>query len=137
MIVVLIFGENHLRAVWRICLGLGVIPPLSLLWLRVKLREPEEYSRNKMTKYPWWLIVKFYWARLLVVSLIWFIYDFSSYSFTIYSSEWLTFLLPSDAPLWKSFGWNTVINLFYIPGAFMGAFLSDWFGPKVSESKPA
>lgn len=137
MIVVLIFGQDHLRAVWRICLGLGVIPPLSLLWLRVKLREPEEYSRNKMTKYPWWLIVKFYWARLLVVSLIWFIYDFSSYSFTIYSSEWLTFLLPSDAPLWKSFGWNTVINLFYIPGAFMGAFLSDWFGPKVSESKPA
>jgi len=25
---------------------------------------------------------------------------------------------------------NTVINLFYIPGAFVGAFLSDWIGPR-------
>jgi MFS family permease len=42
MIVVLATGENHLRAAWRICLGLGVIPPLSLLYLRIKLKEPEE-----------------------------------------------------------------------------------------------
>ena len=42
MIIVLATGENHLRAAWRICLGLGVIPPLSLLWLRIKLKEPEE-----------------------------------------------------------------------------------------------
>lgn len=130
MILVLIFTENHLRAVWRLALGLGVIPPLSLLWLRIKLQEPEEYHRNKMTHYPYWLILKFYWFRLIVVSLIWFIYDFSAYSFSIYSSAWLVFLLPSTAPLWKAFGWNTVINLFYVPGAIVGAFLSDWIGPK-------
>lgn len=34
MIVVLATGENHLRAAWRICLALGAIPPLSLLYLR-------------------------------------------------------------------------------------------------------
>jgi MFS family permease len=32
--------------------------------------------------------------------------------------------------LYKSFGWNVVLNLFYIPGAFCGAFLSDMIGPK-------
>ncbi|KEF63503.1 uncharacterized protein A1O9_01481 [Exophiala aquamarina CBS 119918] len=130
MILVLIFTENHLRAVWRVALGLGIIPPLSLLWLRIKLQEPEEYHRNKMNHYPYWLILKYYWFRLTVVALIWFIYDFSSYSFSIYSSAWLVFLLPSTAPLWKAFGWNTVINLFYVPGAIAGAFLSDWIGPK-------
>jgi MFS family permease len=130
MIVVLATGENHLRAAWRICLGLAVIPPLSLLWLRIKLKEPESYNRAKMSKYPWWLIVKFYGFRLAIVSLIWFLYDFSSYSFSIYSSSWLVYLLPEDAPLWKSFGWSTVINLFYVPGAFLGAFVSDWIGPK-------
>ena len=130
MILVLIFTENHLRAVWRVALGLGILPPLSLLWLRIKLQEPEEYHRNKMNHYPYWLILKFYWFRLIVVSLIWFIYDFSAYSFSIYSSAWLVFLLPSTAPLWKAFGWNTVINLFYVPGAVTGAFLSDWIGPK-------
>ena len=25
---------------------------------------------------------------------------------------------------------NSVINLFYIPGSFLGAFVSDWIGPK-------
>ena len=83
-----------------------------------------------MNHYPYWLIIKFYWFRLIIVALIWFIYDFSSYSFSIYSTSWLAFLLPSDAPLWKSFGWGTVINLFYVPGAIVGAFLSDWIGPK-------
>jgi hypothetical protein len=34
MIVMLATGENHLRAAWRICLALGAIPPLSLLYLR-------------------------------------------------------------------------------------------------------
>lgn len=130
MIVTIACTERHLRAAWRICLGLAVIPPLSLLYLRIKLKEPESYARNKMRKYPYWLIIKFYGFRLVIVSLIWFIYDFSSYSFSIYSSSWLIFLLPSTAPLWKSFGWSTVINLFYVPGAALGAFVSDWIGPK-------
>lgn len=60
MIVTLACTERHLRAAWRICLGLAVIPPLSLIYLRIKLKEPESYSRSKMTSYPWWLIVKFY-----------------------------------------------------------------------------
>ena len=44
MIVVLATGEDHLRAAWRICLGIGVIPPLSLMYLRIKLQEPEAYQ---------------------------------------------------------------------------------------------
>ncbi|MCJ1417369.1 hypothetical protein MMC32_003712 [Xylographa parallela] len=132
MIVVLITTENHLGTAWRVCLGLGVIPPLSLLYLRIKLKEPEEFKRETMrdTRTPWWLVIKFYWFRLLVVSLIWFIYDFSSYSFGIYSSSWLLIILGPTFPLWVSFGWNTVINLFYIPGALLGAFVSDWIGPR-------
>ena len=98
--------QDHLRACWRICLVLGVIPPISLLYLRIKLKEPEEYNRQKMTKYPYWLILKFYGFRLLIVSLIWFIYDFSSYAFTIYSSSWLALLVNPSAPLWVNFGWN-------------------------------
>lgn len=60
MIVVLACTENHLRAAWRICLGIGVIPPLSLIYLRLKLKEPEEFNRETMkdTKTPWWLVIK-------------------------------------------------------------------------------
>ncbi|KAK6384542.1 glycerophosphoinositol permease [Exophiala oligosperma] len=147
MIVVLATGESHLRAAWRICLALGAIPPLSLLYLRIKLQEPEQYKRNKMHKFPIKLIVRFYWWRLTVISIIWFIYvsesvlriritklnvpqNFSAYSFGIFASSWLVFILPSDAPLWKSFGMATAINSFWLPGSFFGAFLSDWIGPK-------
>jgi MFS family permease len=49
-VVVLATGENHLRAAWRICLGIGVIPPLSLLYLRLKLQEPEAFKRESLAK---------------------------------------------------------------------------------------
>lgn len=58
MILVLIFTEDHLRAAWRVALGLGVIPPLSLLYLRYKMNEPEEFNRERMHKFPVWLITK-------------------------------------------------------------------------------
>ncbi|KAJ5513377.1 Major facilitator superfamily domain general substrate transporter [Penicillium fimorum] len=130
MILVLIFTEKHLHACWRVALGLGVIPPLSLMYLRLKLNEPEEFTRERMHKFPIMLIIKFYWKRLAVVSIIWFLYDFSAYSFGIYSSAWLSIILGEDAPLWKSFGWSTLVNSFYIPGSALGAFMADWIGPR-------
>lgn len=65
-----------------------------------------------------------------MVSLIWFIYDFLAYSFNIYASMWLYIILGNNAPLWKTFGWMTVLNLFYMPGSFAGAYVSDWIGPR-------
>ncbi|KAJ5418024.1 uncharacterized protein N7487_001574 [Penicillium crustosum] len=117
MILVLIFTEDHLHACWRVALGLG-------------MDEPEEFNRERMHKFPILLIIKFYWKRLAVVSIIWFLYDFSAYSFGIYSSAWLNIILGDTAPLWKSFGWTTVVNSFYIPGSALGAFMSDWIGPR-------
>ncbi|KAI9652237.1 MAG: hypothetical protein M1829_001803 [Trizodia sp. TS-e1964] len=132
MILVLIFTEDHLRATWRVALGLGVIPPLSLFYLRLKLQEPEEFKRETMrdTKTPYLLVLRCYGLRLLVVSTIWFIYDFSAYSFGIYSSDIIAVVLGDSAPLWKTFGWNVIIVVFYLPGAIGGSFLSDWIGPR-------
>lgn len=73
---------------------------------------------------------RFYWLRLAVVSLIWFIYDFSAYSFSIYSTQWISTILGDDTSLWKSFGWGTLVNTFNLPGAIAGAYISDWIGPR-------
>lgn len=62
--------------------------------------------------------------------MIWFIYNFSSYSFSLYSSKWINIIIGKDAPLWQQFGWNTLVNAFYIPGSSLGAFVSDWLGPR-------
>jgi MFS family permease len=29
-----------------------------------------------------------------------------------------------------SFGWNTLLNLFYMPGCILGSWTSDWWGPR-------
>ncbi|QIX01756.1 hypothetical protein AMS68_007273 [Peltaster fructicola] len=132
MIVILITTERNYETAWRVCLGLGIIPPLSLLYLRLKLSEPESFKRHSMvnTRTPYWLAIKFYGYRLLIVSVIWFIYDFSSYSFGIFSSRIVANLLGPESALWVSFGWNTLITFFYMPGAIAGSWLSDRIGPK-------
>ncbi|KAI5922856.1 major facilitator superfamily domain-containing protein [Camillea tinctor] len=118
--------------IWRTSLGIGTVFPLILFVLRLKLKEPEEFSRNSMknVKTPYLLVLRFYGFRLFIVSLIWFIYDFSAYAFGIYSSSILASIYGNGAPLTTVFGWNTVINLFYLPGTMLGAPVSDRLGPR-------
>lgn len=125
--------NGHYSTQWRTSLGIGVVFPLVLFVLRLFIKEPEEFSRNSMAhvRIPYGLVAKFYGPRLLVVALIWFIYDFSAYPFGIYGSTILASIYDSDtAPLTTVFGWNTVINMFYLPGTFIGAFVCDWIGPR-------
>jgi hypothetical protein len=136
----LIAGEKHgignLSLAWRLCLALGAIPPISLFFLRLKVSEPEPFKKEKMSfkQTPWLLCVRYYGFRLIIVSIIWFIYDFSSYSFSLYTSDIIRILMASgggDEKLWVNFGWSTLINFFYMPGCILGAYLADTkFGPK-------
>lgn len=128
-----IFSVHHLSVVWRLSLGLGAIPPISLFFMRLKLTDSESFKKNSMIKtkkVPYGLIFKFYWFRLSIVSLIWFIYDFSAYSFGIFSSTILLKVV-KDSDMYKTFGWNVVFNLFYMPGAFLGAIFADYIGPRL------
>ncbi|KAJ3499099.1 hypothetical protein NLG97_g616 [Lecanicillium saksenae] len=123
--------NGHYETIWRTSLGIGVVFPLVLFVLRLRLKEPEEFAKESMRRAtPYSLVLKYYWFRLTAVSIIWFLYDFSAYAFGIYSSDILSSIYPEGSPLTTIFGWNTVINLFYIPGTILGAFVSDWIGPK-------
>lgn len=88
-------------------------------------------KRVNYSKYPWWLIIKFYWFRLTVVSLIWFIYDFSVYSFGTFNTIIIGEVIPNGT-LYENWGWSVVFNLFYMPGAFLGAFVGDYLGPRLT-----
>ena len=67
------FGENHLRAVWRMSLGLGVIPALVVFFWRLNMDEPERFKKDSMrdTKIPYLLVIKRYWVSLLAISFTW------------------------------------------------------------------
>jgi len=127
-----IFGNKHLRAVWRISLGLGVIPALAVLLWRLNMRNPTHYRKSSMrdTRIPYWLVIKRYWVSLTAISLTWFIYDFITYPFGIYSSTIVDTITGGKTSLSIVFGWATVINLFYMPGTIGGAFVVDYLGPK-------
>lgn len=134
--VLLEIFKTDLTAVWRLTLGLGVFPPIALFFMRLKMTDSKSFNKLHMKRvtyaqYPVWLIVKFYWFRLSVVSLIWFIYDFSAYSFGIYSTYIISRVIP-DGDIYKTFGWNVVFNLFYLPGAILGAVAADYFGPRTT-----
>ncbi|POR37718.1 Putative metabolite transport protein [Tolypocladium paradoxum] len=123
--------NEHYSTIWRTSLGIGVIFPLVLFLMRLRLKEPEEFAKESMRRQtPYLLVLKFYWFRLFCVSVIWFLYDFSTYAFGIYSSDILSGIYGDSAPLTTVFGWNTVINMFYLPGTLIGAWVSDWLGPK-------
>lgn len=129
-----IFSPRNLHAVWRITLAFGVLFPFMLFFMRMKIRNSDafrKYNMKRVKKFPIWLIVKFYWFRLSLVSIIWFIYDFSAYSFGLYSSFILSMILP-EGDLYTAWGWNVVFNLFYIPGSMIGGLCSDYLGPRLT-----
>ncbi|KAF8501272.1 metabolite transporter [Gautieria morchelliformis] len=130
-----IFGDKHLNAVWRGSLGLGVIPALAVFIWRLKMEEPTRFKKDSMkeTTVPYLLILRRYWVRLAAVSIAWFIYDFISYPFGLYTTTVLGNIVPADASFGVSLGWSVAdrsYSLFYIPGTVVGAFVVDYLGPK-------
>ncbi|KAG1844066.1 major facilitator superfamily domain-containing protein [Suillus subalutaceus] len=129
-----IFGDNHLSAVWRLSLGLGVVPAVAVFFWRLRMEEPNRYKRDSMkyVRIPYGLVIKRYWRSLLGLSLAWFIYDFITYPFGLYSSTITDAVTGGSSSLTVVFGWAVVINLFDIPGTVVGAFCVDFMGPKVT-----
>ncbi|KAG8213042.1 major facilitator superfamily domain-containing protein [Butyriboletus roseoflavus] len=127
-----IFGNNHLRAVWRVSLGLGVVPAAAVFLWRLRMTEPPSYKKNSMksVQIPYYLVIKRYWKGLFGICLAWFIYDFITYPFGLYSSTITDAVTGGSSSLTVVFGWSVVINLFYIPGTVIGAFVVDYLGPK-------
>ncbi|EJD34786.1 MFS Git1p-related glycerophosphoinositol and glycerophosphocholine permease [Auricularia subglabra TFB-10046 SS5] len=131
LVLVWICGTSHLRAVWRLALGLGVIPAMAVFVWRLRMEEPTRYKEGAMRrKVPYWLIIKRYWPGLCAISFTWFLYDFIVYPFGIYSSVIVDRVTNGDKALTTVFGWNVVVNLFYMPGTLVGAFVVDILGPK-------
>lgn len=127
-----IFGNDHLRAVWRLSLGLGVIPAAAIFIWRLNMDEPARYKKDSMkyARIPYILVLRRYGLRLAAISITWFLYDFIVYPFGLYSSIIVNRITGGNDSLTVVFGWNVIINLFYMPGTIGGAFIVDRLGPK-------
>ncbi|KAJ9222975.1 hypothetical protein DTO169C6_4648 [Paecilomyces variotii] len=120
---------KHYNAVWRISLATGVIPPLSIFWFRYKMMASSVERKSSMRKQrvPYLLAVKKYWRPMLGCCASWFLYNWIAYPFGLFSSTILDRVNPSSS-LVLNMAWGTIINCFYIPGAFIGGLISDRIG---------
>jgi MFS family permease len=87
----------------------------------------ERRSSARNTILPYHLAIKRYWRPLLGSAAAWFIYNYIAYPFGLFSSTISASVNAGDS-LVKSYGWGTLINCFYIPGGFIGGYLSDKIG---------
>ncbi|KAI7489613.1 major facilitator superfamily transporter [Hortaea werneckii] len=112
LLLLLITGqqERHYDIVWRTSFAVGMIPPLSIFWFRMKMAVSTAYRKSAMR-----------------CSATWFMYNYVSVPFGIFSGTITTRTNP-EGSLIKNLGWGVVINCFYIPGPFIGGFLSDRIG---------
>ncbi|PYH49321.1 major facilitator superfamily transporter [Aspergillus saccharolyticus JOP 1030-1] len=131
LLLLLCFHQQvrHYNAVWRISLALGAIPPLSIFWFRYRMAVSSAYKKSAMVeqRIPYRLALRRYWRPLLGVCGSWFLYNYISYPFGLFSSTIVGRVNPTSS-LALTMAWGTLINCFYIPGAFIGGYLSDRIG---------
>ncbi|GAB7355824.1 hypothetical protein MBLNU459_g6493t2 [Dothideomycetes sp. NU459] len=121
--------QEHYGLVWRLSFALGLIPPVSIFFFRMRMAVSSAYRRASMRKQrlPYWLALKRYWRPLLGASLTWFLYNWISIPFGIFAGTITTRANPENS-LVKNLGWGVLINAFYLPGPFIGGYLSDKIG---------
>ncbi|KAF7553980.1 hypothetical protein G7Z17_g3217 [Cylindrodendrum hubeiense] len=121
--------EEKYGIVWRTSFALGAIPPLAIFWFRLRMAVATAYRKSSMRKQrvPYKLALKRYYRPLIGVASTWFLYNWISIPFGIFSSTIMTRANVGDS-LVKNLGWGVVINCFYIPGPFIGGYLSDKIG---------
>lgn len=68
-------GPNHLRAAWRLSLGLGFFPAIAVFAWRWNMEEPELYRKSSMkaVKIPYMLVLRKYGVRLAAISFTWYV----------------------------------------------------------------
>ncbi|KAK4897029.1 hypothetical protein LTR27_005276 [Elasticomyces elasticus] len=107
-----------------------VVAGVALFFFRIRMIESTQFRRHAMKQsIPYMLVLRRYWKPILGTSLAWFMYDFVTYPFGIFSSSIISSLNPNDT-LVQNIGYGTVVNLFYLPGCVVGGFLMDWIGRK-------
>lgn len=117
------------NVVWRVSFALGLLPPVVIFGFRVRMAVSTAYRKSALRKQrtPYLLALKRYYRPLIGCAATWFLYNWISIPFGIFSSTIISRVNP-DNTIVKNLGWGTVINCFYIPGPFIGGYLSDKIG---------
>ncbi|ORX36511.1 major facilitator superfamily domain-containing protein [Kockovaella imperatae] len=131
-------GVHGFVGTWRITMALGLVPVLSVFYFRIKMLNSTAYRKNAMkgkriSLKILMLAFRRYWRRIIGTCACWFLYDFCSYPFGIFSSTIVGQLNPDNTIL-QNIGWGTLINAFLPFGCLVGGVLLDKIGRRNTQA---
>ncbi|EFW99427.1 putative glycerophosphoinositol permease [Grosmannia clavigera kw1407] len=132
LIVLSAAGTDHLSTVWRVCMGIGVIFPLSVFYFRLKMLNSKLYRHGAIKKrVPYLLVLRYYWKSLIGTCGAWFLYDFVTFPNGVFSGVIISSVVPKTGnTILHTAEWNLLLGIIALPGVFVGAYLCDRLGRK-------
>ncbi|KAG0090998.1 Plasma membrane permease, mediates uptake of glycerophosphoinositol and glycerophosphocholine [Podila epicladia] len=119
------------EVIWRTSFAIGVLPPLSVLYFRLRMTNSEIFRKNSIKRnVPYVLIAKRYWRHLIGTGGSWFIYNFITYPFGIFSGTILDTAIGTNGTFTQIASWSCLLNFLYMPGCVLGAVSADTVGRK-------
>jgi MFS family permease len=132
LIVLSAAGQTHLGTVWRVCMGIGCLLPLSVFYFRMKMLNSKLYRRGAIKKrVPYTLVLRYYWKRLLGTCGAWFLYDFITFPNGVFSATILSGVVKKGPNNIRSTAeWQLLLGAIALPGVAVGAYLCNRIGRK-------
>ncbi|KAG9314454.1 major facilitator superfamily domain-containing protein [Chiua virens] len=128
LIVLSAAGEQHLETVWRVCFGIGILLPLSVLFFRLRMLSSKLYRKGAIKRrVPYWLVVKHYWRTLIGTCGAWFLYDFVTFPNGVFSGTIISSII-HNSDIKKTAEWQLLLGTIALPGVFVGAWLCNRIG---------
>ncbi|KAI0257608.1 MFS Git1p-like glycerophosphoinositol permease [Lactifluus subvellereus] len=128
LIVLSIAGEDHLPTVWRVCFGIGIVLPLTVLVFRLRMLSSKLYRKGAIKKrVPYQLVFKRYWRSLIGTCGAWFLYDFVTFPNGVFSGTIISSVIHNN-DIKKIAEWQLLLSSIALPGVFIGALLCNPLG---------
>jgi len=128
LIVLSIAGEDHLNTVWRVCFGVGIVLPLTVLVFRLRMLSSKLYRKSAIKKgVPYRLVFKRYWRSLIGTCGAWFLYDFVTFPNGVFSGTIISSVIHNN-DIKKIAEWQLLLSSIALPGVFIGVLLCNPLG---------
>ena len=74
LIVLSAAGATRYSTIWRVCMAVGCVFPLSVFYFRIKMLNSKLYRRGAIKKsVPYGLVLRYYWKDLIGTAGAWFL----------------------------------------------------------------
>lgn len=95
----------------------------------MRLTDSQQYRKHAIQRdISYRLALKLYWKPLLGCCAAWFLYDAVVYPFNLLAPTLVAGFTSQKQTMLQSIGWSALVNAFALPGAFIGALLTDRIG---------